>query len=63
MVEENVEASLDSKCDPWSELYIFCWFSFHLQANTEILVGVKAELEEPKTDSPDVGRLEFFVDW
>ncbi|KAK7115484.1 exosome complex component RRP42-like [Littorina saxatilis] len=31
-------------------------------ANTEILVGVKAELEEPKPEKPDVGRLEFFVD-
>ncbi|XP_076469813.1 exosome complex component RRP42-like [Babylonia areolata] len=31
-------------------------------ANTEILVGVKAELEEPKPDQPDAGRLEFFVD-
>lgn len=31
-------------------------------ANTEILVGVKAELEEPKPDTPDRGRLEFFVD-
>ncbi|KAK7475009.1 hypothetical protein BaRGS_00033756 [Batillaria attramentaria] len=31
-------------------------------ANTEILVGVKAELEEPKPDTPDQGRLEFFVD-
>ena len=41
----------------------FLRFPFRLQANTEILVGVKAELEEPKADNPDVGRLEFFVDW
>ncbi|KAL8596848.1 hypothetical protein ACOMHN_027177 [Nucella lapillus] len=34
----------------------------HPMANTEILVGVKAELEEPKPDQPGAGRLEFFVD-
>ncbi|KAH3772642.1 exosome complex component RRP42-like [Dreissena polymorpha] len=31
-------------------------------ANTEILVGVKAELGEPYPEKPDKGRLEFFVD-
>ncbi|PVD21192.1 hypothetical protein C0Q70_19360 [Pomacea canaliculata] len=31
-------------------------------ANTEILVGIKVELEEPKPEKPDTGRLEFFVD-
>ncbi|KAK3610036.1 hypothetical protein CHS0354_032393 [Potamilus streckersoni] len=31
-------------------------------ANTEILVGVKAELGEPSSGKPDKGRLEFFVD-
>ncbi|XP_052815439.1 exosome complex component RRP42-like [Mya arenaria] len=31
-------------------------------ANTEILVGVKAELGDPDPDKPDRGRLEFFVD-
>jgi len=37
--------------------------SCHLRlANTDILVGVKAELESPLAGSPDQGRLEFFVD-
>lgn len=31
-------------------------------ANTEVLVGVKVELEEPRPDAPDRGRIEFFVD-
>ena len=33
------------------------------QANTDILVGVKAELGTPLPEKPDRGRLEFFVDW
>jgi len=37
--------------------------SAHLRlANTDILVGVKAELETPLPGSPDLGRVEFFVD-
>jgi len=37
--------------------------SAHLRlANTDILVGVKAELETPLPGSPNAGRLEFFVD-
>jgi len=37
--------------------------SCHLRlANTDILVGVKAELETPLSSSPSEGRLEFFVD-
>lgn len=37
--------------------------SCHLRlANTDVLVGVKAELESPLAGSPDRGRLEFFVD-
>ena len=37
--------------------------SCHLRlANTDILVGVKAELETPLPGAPDCGRLEFFVD-
>ncbi|KAK2192227.1 hypothetical protein NP493_36g01044 [Ridgeia piscesae] len=31
-------------------------------ANTDILVGIKAELGEPLCDRPNEGRLEFFVD-
>ncbi|KAJ8303220.1 hypothetical protein KUTeg_019616 [Tegillarca granosa] len=31
-------------------------------ANTDILVGVKAELGAPAPEKPDKGRLEFFVD-
>ena len=34
-----------------------------LQANTDILVGVKAELGVPTLQRPAEGRLEFFVDW
>jgi len=37
--------------------------SAHLRlANTDILVGIKAELEAPLPASPNNGRLEFFVD-
>jgi exosome complex component RRP42 len=37
--------------------------SAHLRlANTDILVGVKAELETPLPGAPDRGRIEFFVD-
>ncbi len=37
--------------------------SAHLRlASTDVLVGVKAELEEPEPDRPEGGRLEFFVD-
>ena len=37
--------------------------SAHLRlANTDILVGVKAELEAPLPGAPNQGRLEFFVD-
>ena len=35
----------------------------YFQANTDILVGVKAELGTPLPEKPDKGRLEFFVDW
>ncbi|KZC04226.1 PREDICTED: exosome complex component RRP42-like [Dufourea novaeangliae] len=30
--------------------------------NTDILVGVKVELDTPNADKPDEGKLEFFVD-
>ena len=37
--------------------------SCHLRlANTDILVGVKTELETPDPAAPDRGRVEFFVD-
>jgi len=37
--------------------------SCHLRlANTDILVGIKAELETPLPQNPDRGRIEFFVD-
>ena len=37
--------------------------SCHLRlANTDILVGVKTELETPHPGAPDQGRIEFFVD-
>lgn len=31
-------------------------------ANTDILVGVKAEIDQPFVESPNQGKLEFFVD-
>lgn len=31
-------------------------------ANTDVLVGVKAEVKIPRTDAPNKGYLEFFVD-
>ncbi|XP_050342569.1 exosome complex component RRP42 [Nymphalis io] len=31
-------------------------------ANTDILVGVKTEIDEPKPDNPGLGKIEFFVD-
>ena len=33
------------------------------QANTDVLVGVKAEMGSPSPERPNHGRLEFFVDW
>lgn len=32
-------------------------------ANTDILVGVKAEIDAPYPESPKTGKIEFFVDW
>jgi len=32
-------------------------------ANTDILVGVKAEIHKPNSITPRDGKLEFFVDW
>lgn len=32
-------------------------------ANTDILVGVKTEIDAPKPDKPNLGKIEFFVDW
>lgn len=32
-------------------------------ANTDILVGVKAEVDVPTAANPGEGKLEFFVDW
>ncbi|CAH0724683.1 unnamed protein product, partial [Brenthis ino] len=31
-------------------------------ANTDILVGVKTEIDSPKPDKPNLGKIEFFVD-
>ncbi|UYV78079.1 EXOSC7 [Cordylochernes scorpioides] len=40
-----------------------CNGSAHIRlANNDVLVGVKADLEETKEDTPSEGRLEFFVD-
>lgn len=30
--------------------------------NTDILVGIKVEIDSPTADIPDCGRLQFFVD-
>jgi len=32
-------------------------------ANTDILVGVKTEIDVPNPLTPEFGKLEFFVDW
>ena len=46
-----------------TELVTHAQGSAHLRlANTDILVGVKADLDEPEVNRPDQGRLEFFVD-
>ncbi|XP_076322425.1 exosome complex exonuclease RRP42-like [Tachypleus tridentatus] len=40
-----------------------CSGSAHVRlANTDVLVGVKAELDAPESSQPNRGRLEFFVD-
>lgn len=31
--------------------------------NTDVLVGVKVEIDTPYPDSPFEGKIEFFVDW
>jgi len=32
-------------------------------ANTDILVGVKTEIDTPYPERPREGKIEFFVDW
>jgi ribonuclease PH len=32
-------------------------------ANTDILVGVKTEIDMPFPERPNEGKIEFFVDW
>lgn len=32
-------------------------------ANTDILVGVKAEIDVPSAETPNIGKIEFFIDW
>lgn len=32
-------------------------------ANSDILVGVKTEIDTPYPNSPNQGKIEFFVDW
>lgn len=40
-----------------------CSGSSHVRlANTDILVGIKAELDAPDPSAPHLGRIEFFVD-
>lgn len=34
-----------------------------LKSKTDILVGVKAEIGEPRIQKPGKGYIEFFVDW
>lgn len=41
-------------------LLICCTF---LQERTSAIIGVKAELGDPRPSTPDEGRLEFHVDW
>jgi len=30
---------------------------------TDVLVGVKLEIDTPYVEKPEEGKLEFFVDW
>lgn len=32
-------------------------------ANTDVLVGIKTEIDKPSYLTPDQGKIEFFVDW
>lgn len=32
-------------------------------ANTDILVGIKTEIDKPNYLTPNRGKIEFFVDW
>ena len=32
-------------------------------ANTDILVGIKMEVDKPNYLTPNKGKIEFFVDW
>lgn len=32
-------------------------------ANTDILVGIKTEIDKPSIQFPDRGKIDFFVDW
>lgn len=32
-------------------------------ANTDILVGIKTEIDVPNPKTPNKGKIEFFVDW
>ena len=53
-----------SKYIAFGKLIGFTVYSpFILQAHTDVLVGVKAELGSPAPDRPKEGKLEFFVDW
>lgn len=31
--------------------------------NTDVLVGVKLEIDTPHAERPEEGKLDFFVDW
>lgn len=32
-------------------------------ANTDIIVGVHADIDNAQPDHPNEGKIEFFVDW
>lgn len=36
---------------------------FSVQADTDVLVGIKAEITKPPDEAPNKGYLEFSVDW
>ena len=46
-----------------------CWINnenrcfFSVQADTDVLVGIKAEITKPPDEAPNKGYLEFSVDW
>lgn len=34
-----------------------------LKGDTKVVAAVKAELDKPDAFAPDMGKLDFYVDW